>query len=408
MRRGTNLPAVGTFNHTVVLDAIRRNTEPVSRKEISATTGLALQTVRNAVEKLLADGLITEAGKRINGPGKPEMLFELNSEGRFALGVHLDPTIITYVVLDLRGRIVAESMMHMPPEGEPEEIIATIGAALDRLIDDSGVDRTRILGIGIATPGPLDPANGVILDPPLLPRWRNVPVRDALSAATGFPVILEGGPTAAAIAELWLGGAVAHDDFVFFFLGSGIGFGLVLDGQVRRGSSGNAGSGGTLFVPVDGLGGGRRVDMLGRLATPQFVVAQAVADGVVDKPVPENDTTAIERQFDRLLALADGGDGAAVRILDRAADLIATALVSTVNVLDMEEIIFGGPFWARVEERFLPRIAAIVDHSPDRETRHPIRMSSSKVHGDVVAIGAACLVLDDTLSPRPTDLLITV
>ncbi len=368
MRRGTNLPAVGTFNHTVVLDVIRRNTEPMSRKEISATTGLALQTVRNSVERLLADGLIAGAGKRINGPGKPEMLFELVADGRFALGVHLDPTIITYVILDLRGRVVAESTMHMPSVGSPEDVIRSIGAALDRLIDESGVDRARILGIGIATPGPLDPVNGVILDPPLLLSWRNVPVRDSLSAVTGFPVILESGPTAAAIAEAWLGNDVVHDDFAFFYLGSGIGFGLVLDGQVRRGWSGNAGSGGTLFVPVDGLADGRRVDMLGHLATPQFMVAQAVADGVVDAPSPLNDTSQIERQFDRLLALADGGDEAALRILNRAAGLMAAALISVVNFLDVEEFIFGGPFWARVADRFIGQISDIVDHSPDRET----------------------------------------
>ncbi len=407
MRRGANLPAIGTFNHTVVLDVIRRTPEPVSRKEISATTGLALQTVRNAVEKLLADGLIERAGKRINGPGKPEMLFELAPDGRFALGVHLDPTIVTFVVLDLRGKVVAESMMHMPSTGTPEEVIVAIGDALDRLVDESGVDRSRILGIGIATPGPLDPANGTILDPPLLAGWRNVPVRDLLGAATGFAVILENGPNAAAIAELWLGNDGVHDDFAFFYLGSGIGFGLVLDGELRRGWSGNAGSGGTLFVPVDGLSDGRRVDMLGHLATPQFMVEQAVADGLIEAPSPRNDTGAIERQFDALLALADEGDEGALRILNRAAALIATALISVVNFLDVEEIIFGGPFWGRVERRFLARISDMVDRSPDRETRHPIRVSSSTVAGDVVAVGAACLVLDDTLSPSPTHLLIT-
>lgn len=407
MRRGTNLPAVGTFNQTVVLDVIRRSSTALSRKEIAGSTGLALQTVRNAMQKLVADGLINDAGKRIIGPGKPEALFELASGGRYALGIHLDPTIITYVVIDLRGHVIAESSMHMPPKGLPEEIVLNMAAALDRLVDGSGVDRERILGVGIGAPGPLDPARGMILDPPLLQRWRNVPLRDLLGAATGLPVLLEGGPTAAAIAELWLGSEVFHDDFAFFYLGSGIGFGLVLDGVVRRGWSGNAGSGGTLFVPVDGLADGRRVDMLGRLATPQYMVEQAVADGIIEAPSPRTSTTAIEHQFDRLLALAAAGDPAALRILDRAAGLIASALVSVANFLDVEEFIFGGPFWGRVEKRFIGRITELVNNSADRETHHPIRLTSTFVRGDVVAVGAACLVLDDMLSPRASDLLIT-
>ncbi len=249
MQRGTNLPAVGTFNHTVVLDVVRRSAEPLSRKEISATTGLALQTVRNAMEKLVADGLVVETGKRIRGRGKPEDLFELAADGRFALGVHLDPTIITFVILDLRGRVVAESMMHMPSVGTPEDIIVTIGVSLDRLIDESGVDRARVLGIGIATPGPLDTVNGIILDPPLLTRWRNVPVRAALRAATGFPVILDNGPNAAAVAEMWLGNEFVHDDFTFFYLGSGIGMGIVLDGQLRRGGAGRSRATGARRAP---------------------------------------------------------------------------------------------------------------------------------------------------------------
>ncbi|PJJ61893.1 ROK family transcriptional regulator [Compostimonas suwonensis] len=407
MRRGTNLPAVGGFNQTVILDVIRRSPEALSRVELAEKTGLAPQTISNVTRRLLDDGLITEAGKHIQGRGKPRVMLELAPQSRYALGVHLDPAVITYAVLDLRGQVVHDASMRTPRAGRPDEIIASMAAALDELIEASGVDREKILGIGIAAPGPVDVARGIVLDPPHLEGWRDVPLRDALFEATGLPVLLEKDVTAAAIAELWLSGEAQHSDFAFFYLGTGIGIGLALDGEVLRGSTGNAGEGGTLVVPVDGLVDGRRSDLLGHLATPRYMLEQAADEGVLVPAPPANDMVAIDEGFDELVRLAEAGDAGALRILDRAASLIASALVSVVNLLDIDEVIFGGPFWERVSARFIFQISRIIDHSPDRVTRHPVALSGSSIGDDVAAVGAACLVLDHALSPRPSGLLIT-
>jgi predicted NBD/HSP70 family sugar kinase len=107
------------------------------------------------------------------------------------------------------------------------------------------------------------------------------------------------------------------------------------------------------------------------------------------------------------VALADGGDAGAEAVLDRAAGFIASVLVSIVNLLDVDEIVFGGPAWARVATRFRHRIGDLVAGSPDRMTRHPVLLRDSAVGEDVAAVGAACLVLDGALSPRPSALLIS-
>ena len=407
MPRGTNLPAVGGFNQSVILDLIRRTPDGLSRVEIAEETGLSAQTISNVTRRLLEDELILEAGKHIQGPGKPRQILQLDAQSRFAIGVHLDPTVVTYVVLDLRGRIVAHERARTPSAGAPDEVVATMAASIDAIIRSSGVDRDRLLGIGIASPGPIDSALGIVLDPPLLEGWKDVPLRDAIAEATGLPVLLEKDVTAAVVAELWTGRDEHASDFAFFYLGTGIGVGLAIGGEVLRGSTGNAGEGGTLFVSAEDMPRARRSDMLGHVASPQFLVQQAVDEGVLASHPESRDLAAYDDAFSELVRLADSGNAGAAAILDRSARFIARSLVSIVNLLDVDEVVFGGPAWARVSKRFTRIIGPILNGHPDRRSRHPIRLDDSSVGEDVAAVGAACLVLDTTLSPRPSALLIS-
>jgi predicted NBD/HSP70 family sugar kinase len=406
MRRGTNLPAVGSFNQSVVLDLIRRVRRGMSRVEIAERTGLALQTVSNASRRLIDDGMVVEGEKQITGPGKPRVILQLEPSSRYAVGVHLDPTIITYVLLDLRGDIVAHQQVRTAAAATPSEILAQIASTIDDLIDTANVGREKLLGIGIAAPGPIDSARGVIVDPPLLEGWKDVPLRETISEATGLPVVLEKDVIAAAVAELWTAGDGAQEDFAFFYIGTGIGIGIALDGDVVRGFSGNAGEGGTLVIPSAGLPANRQSDMLGHLATPQFLVAQAVDAGVLE-PTAGNDLAVIDDQFTSLVSLADAGDPGADGIMARAAGFIAAGLVSIVNLLDVNEIVFGGPAWSRFSPRYRELIARDIASSPDRRTKHLVNMRDAAVGEDVAAVGAACLVLDAALSPRPATLLIS-
>ncbi|OUD80991.1 Glucokinase [Clavibacter michiganensis subsp. michiganensis] len=209
MRRGTNLPAIGGYNRTVVLDAVRRAAEGASRSEVAERTGLSAQTVTNVTRRLIDEGLVREGGTVIRGPGKPRTLLHLVADGRFAVGVHVDPAVITSVLLDLEGTVLRHVSSPTPSASRPDEVVALVARLVDGLIADAGVDRQAVLGVGLAAPGPIDVGAGLVLDPPMLPRWRHVPLRSALSTATGLPVLLEKDVTAAAVAELWFGPGIA-------------------------------------------------------------------------------------------------------------------------------------------------------------------------------------------------------
>ena len=420
-RRGTNLPAVGGYNQAVVLDAVRRGPEGLSRTELAERTGLSPQTVTNVARRLLGAGLIREGETVVRGPGKPRTLLHLEARGRLAVGVHIDPAVATYVLLDLEGTVLQHASTPTPSASRPDDVVALVARSVDALIEAAGVDRGAVLGIGLAAPGPIDVDEGVVLDPPMLPHWRHVPLRRSLSEATGLPVLLEKDVTAAVVAELWSGRDDRRAHFAFVYYGTGYGTGLVVAGEPVRGSSSNAGDAG--HMTVSDRGGPcscGRVGCVGDLITPHALARRAVEEGVL-RPSDVSgaalaealtsgddvDMRLIEEAFRALVARADAGDGAASGILRTAATDLARAVVVLVNLLDLDTVVFGGPFWAPISRHVLEVLPEAVRSSRALVPKHPVRLEESRIGDDVAAVGAACLVLDHAFSPRPSALLLS-
>lgn len=398
---------MGDFNLTVILDAIRRSPAGLSRVELAQIVGLSPQTISNISRRLLDQDLIYEAGKEGTGPGKPRTMLRLNSSGMYAVGVHLDPAVTTFVVLDLVGAVVKHSRIKTPAGTDPGAVIDTIAAEIRQLISDSGVDPARIAGLGIASPGPIDLEEGTVVDPPLLVGWDRVPLRDALAAATGLTTIVDKDVTSAAVAETWAGGPSGAGSFVFMYMGTGIGCGIVLNDEVVRGTSGNAGEIGHIIVDPDGApcDCGMR-GCVKSSCIPQVLVTRAVEAGVLDGPVGAVTGPALQDSFAALCAAAGAGDQRAQDIIDNSAVLVARAVSAVTNALDVDRVVFGGPFWTCLSERYLERIPDLVREGSATRKIHEIEVVGTGVGEDVGAIGAACLVLEHTLAPRSQRLLL--
>ncbi|TFD70173.1 ROK family transcriptional regulator [Cryobacterium sp. Hb1] len=408
MRRGSNLHALGGFNQTVVFDTIRRASDGLSRVEIAAKTGLSAQTVSNVSRRLLNSGIIREAGIQNLGVGKPRTILQLDPAGHFAIGVHIDPAVITYVLLNIDGEVLTHRVARTPSAVNPDAGIAAMRDCIEALIVSSGVDRSRVLGVGIASPGPIDVDRGIVLDPPLLANWHGVALRRELEKATGFFVLLEKDVTAAAVAEVWKKRELERDDFLFFYYGTGVGTGLVFSGEALRGPTNNAGDVGHLMVDASGpMCRCGRTGCLGDAISPEAIVKIAIARGLVATNPELLDNTAIDACFTRLALLADADDSAAIGLLDDVARHLAAAIVTVVNLLDLNLIVCGGPYWAAVSRFMLARLPQLINESAALVTTRPVTVTTSEIGEDVAAIGAACLVLDATLTPRSSTLYIS-
>ncbi|ROR73847.1 ROK family transcriptional regulator [Bogoriella caseilytica] len=401
-RRGTNLPRMGDYNSLVVLDRIRRSRAGISRVEIAAATGLSVQTISNLVARLLEEGMIGEGARAGVGRGKPRTLLHARADAAHAIGLHVDPLTITFVLLDLTGAVV-----HRVLERTPERLEDAIALMAERVVELSvRVPAATLRGLGVAAPGPIDAVEGRVVHPPLLSDWGDVPLRSRLATLTGLPTILDKDVTAAMAAELWqrhhdLGGTT-----LFSYLGYGVGFAFAREGELLPGSSRNAGESGHLIVDPDGpeCFCGRR-GCLGVSSSLEHLISRGVALGVLEpfdgEPEPWQEDVAMSRLAEK----AEAGDSAALEILRTAGRQIAHGIVLVADLLDADRVVFGGLNWERLAPYITAAVTAEFAASGTMRELHEVAVEGSELGPWVGAVGAASLVLDEAFTPKPSALV---
>ncbi|GAA4224978.1 putative NBD/HSP70 family sugar kinase [Streptosporangium album] len=401
MQMGTNLPKVGSYNRAVVLEAIQVS-DGISRVQIAALSGLTAQTVSVIVRRLLEEGLVVEDGSLPSSGGKPRTILRVAPAAGHALGIHFDPREISYVLCDLAGQPVARLHRALRPGLEPDAVIRQMARTARRMLRDAGVPDDRVLGIGLACPGPLD-AEGVMDFPPRLIGWDHVPIKRLLEQHTGFPVTCDNDATAAAIGERWAGLARATPSFVYLYLGTGIGGGLFLDNQIYRGRSSNAAEFGHITVVPDGpecyCGNRGCVEAVCCPGAIVETVRARLSAGV------ESSLSSRRADHQAICAAAAAGDPLAAEVIGEVAARLADAAVSIVNMLDFDMLVLGGPALHEIGGTYRDMIAEAVATRALARRLHTVRVEISPIAADAAAIGAASLVFHATYAPRLDALL---
>lgn len=398
MRGGANQPLVGSYNRNLVLEAIR-SAGTASRVELVGVTGLTGPAVGGIVRRLIDDGLVAEAGQAVSTGGKPRTLLRVRPDAAYAVGVLIDVDATTYVLSDLTGTVVATRSGKGFGRVSPDTAIEQLAAAVGELVD--GYDRARIAGIGVAAPGPLDRRSGVVHDPPNFRRWHEVALRDRLAAQTGLGVLVDNDATAAVVGERWVGGAAGVADMVCVYMGAGIGAGLVLDGQVRRGATSNAGELGHTSLDLAGepcYCGNR--GCLELSAAPRAVVDMAQRAGLL----PARGRGVLV-DYVRVCRAAEAGDRRAARLLERAAADLAGAVVNLVNLVDPSLVVLAGRGFATGGEVHRAAVERALRHEALARSSQDIEVRLSRLPVAAAAIGAASLVLDARFAPRMNGLV---
>ncbi|WP_158228307.1 ROK family protein [Pseudonocardia sp. MH-G8] len=403
---------MSSYNRSVILDAIR-STGPISRVELAAATGLTGAAMTNLVRRLLADGLIEEAGQGASTGGKPRTLLRLNASAGFAVGVLVDVDAISYVVSDLEGRIVARARAAGVDGSEPLAVLDRVARGIRRVLARSGVPAERVLGVGMSAPRPLDQTDGRALRSPAhLERWRRVPVRERLEELVGHPVLLSNDANAVVLGEHWLApDARAAGNVLCVFLGElGIGSGILLNGKLVLGSSPHAGEIGHLSLNVDGetcFCGNR--GCLELYSSPHAVAAAARAHnaGGAGEPIAlatgggaRSDVAAVRR------AVAEGHPHA-TDLVRRSARYVGSAVQLVVDLLDLQLVIFAGHGFGAIGHLYVEAAQVALRRLGETKTgrTYSVRLSTLGSGEDAAAVGAAALVLhrhfEPALQPKP-------
>ncbi len=378
-----------------LLDVIR-GAGQISRVDVARRTGLTGATVSTVVRGLIHDGLVIEVGHAESTGGKKAVILSLDPDARYAVGVHLDQAGITYVLANLGGAIVGR-WRRAAGDGlaEPAAVVTRIATDLTAFITRVGVDQGLIVGLGVVFPGPLTSLIGMVLAPPVMHAWTDYPLARALQETTGLPVMLENDATAAAVGEYWSGSREAGMCFAALYMGTGIGAGVMVRGDVYRGSSGNTGEIGHVCVQLDGppcwCGGHGCVEAL---AGPAAVVAEARAAGI------HLLGTGVAANFAALSRAAVAGEQAPLEIIGRSARYVALAAHALANIMDLDRIVLTGPAFAHAGSLYVPAISDHLTRSFFARGRHPVEVVISANATEAAAVGGAALVLQSELAPR--------
>ena len=282
----------------------------------------------------------------------------------------------------VRGDGTVESFLSVPArrsEG-PRAMIDRLVALGREAVDAAGVAWAEIPAIGIACGGPLDPETGVILSPPNLPGWDEVPLTRLVTDALDRPAVVDNDATAAAVAEWWYGagrGATVRD-LVYLTISTGVGGGLILDGRPYRGAAGNAGELGHLTVEWQGrqCGCGRR-GCLEAYASGTNIAARAVEAlaAAPDEPSTLRGRDAVTARD--VAEAASAGDAIARSVWDETTGMLASAVANILDVFNPELVVLGGGV-TRAGRQLL---------DPVREIGLRLAMAPARGSGDVVLAG---------------------
>jgi predicted NBD/HSP70 family sugar kinase len=378
LARGTNQSGVRVYNERLVLSLIRRH-ETLSKAEIARLTGLSAQTITVIMRQLEADGLVIGRGRQRGRVGQPSVPFALNPDGALFLGVKIGRRSSDVVLIDFLGSVRAflhETYAWPTPGGILDFVARGIANATAGL---TAAARKRISGLGIAAPFELwnwEEQTGA--PRATLDQWRTFDLRREIAGICPWPVFFCNDATAACGAELVLGNREHHLDFLYVFVGSFVGGGVVLNGSLYPGRTGNAGAVGSM--PISNGNGNRPFDQLIRSASIYVLEHRLAGVGA--------DPSVLWRSPD------DWGDlgGPLADWIDEASQSLAFALTAAIAVVDFQAVVIDGAFPSIVRARLVDRVrekALAFDH----QGLSPISIAEGSIGSGARAIGGACLPL---------------
>jgi predicted NBD/HSP70 family sugar kinase len=318
-------PLLKDLNERTVLETIRGGA-PISRAEISRRAGISKPTVSLALQSLLHAGLVREAAPEGNGPSYGAVFFEPVPEAALVLGIDLGARFVRGAVCDLSGRVRARQDVELR-RADASTALETIAELVDTLVEVSGLARERVDGVVVGVPGAVEASDAEIRLATNVADLEGAEFAGALGASLQLPVTLENDVNLAAVGERWQGVARGVDDFAFLSIGTGMGAGLVLSGELHRGRHGTAGE-------VDYAFGG-----FGEDVDP---CAGAVAE--LARTFAAGDNTSLTPPYDArdVFAAARAGDAAAVAVVEEVARRIALHAVPFAVAVDVDLVVLGG------------------------------------------------------------------
>lgn len=382
--RGTNQSGMRDHNERLVLSLVRQH-RSLAKSDIARMTGLSAQTVSVIMRELEEDGLLLRQPPLRGKIGQPSIPMALNPDGAYFIGLKIGRRSAELVLIDFLGK-VRSMLQHSYRYPAPRETVEFVAEGMKKMRGElDPAEDKRIAGLGIAMPFELwnwADAAGAPRD--VMNEWRHRDMRAEIQSLCDFPVYLENDATSACGAELVFGKAGGMRDFVYFYIGAFAGGGIVLDGRLYGGPTGNAGALGSMPVPGSDGKPIQLIDVASIAMLEKALDARGV-DAARLWASPE-DWGEIGAELDAWIA--------------KASEALAYAIVAASSVIDFEAAVVDGWMPLSVRRRLVDAIGKAIGKIDAEGLRLPrIREGTVGIHAR--ALGGASLPLSQRFLVGP-------
>ncbi|MET9607783.1 ROK family transcriptional regulator [Streptomyces sp. NPDC006512] len=353
----------------------------LTQAEIARATGLSAATVSNIVRELKEAGTVevtdTSAG------GRRARSVSLSGDAGIVIGVDFGHTHLRVAVGNLAHQVLAEESEPLDVDASWVEGFDRAEALVGRLIEGIGVGRDKVIGVGLGVPGPIDVESGTLGSTAILPGWAGINPRQELSQRLGVPVYVDNDANLGALGELVWGSGRGVKDLAYIKVASGVGAGLVINGQIYRGPGGTAGEIG--HITLDESGPVCRCGNRGCLET--FAAARYVLPLLESSHGPE-------LTMERVVELAREGDPGCRRVVTDVGRHIGSGVASLCNLLNPSRVVLGGSL-AEAGELVLTPIRESVGRYAIPSAARQLSVLTGSLGGRAEVLGALALVLSE-------------
>ncbi len=348
-----NASQMRRINRSAVLELIRRQ-GPISRTEIGRALGLSLPTVMRIVNNLLAEGIVSDTGEmESSSSGRRPQLLEYNKHNGLVLGIDLGGTKIYGTLANVGGEILVERYMDWRGAGG-EDKYRTLLDLIQQLLASRPVTDTPVRGVAVGAPGLTLHQTGVVCWAPALD-WRDVPLKEMLEKEIRLPVFVDNDVNLAVLGEHHFGIGQSARNLVLIAIGTGMGAGLIVDGELYHGAHEAAGEVGYLLPEREALG--KHYDRFG--AMESIVSGSGIAERArrrLAAPASSLDDITAKEVFEA----ARRQESWALELVEETVDYLTMTIANISTVLDPDLVILGGGV-AYSADFLIPPILAKLD-----------------------------------------------
>lgn len=371
---------VKDINEQLVLRLIREH-DTISSTELAAITEMRPSTVFNILKVLSARSLVSFYGKgnSTGKGGKKPFIWTLNRDAAYVIGLDIEVDEMTWVVLDFTGSLIAKKTVRLKTGTNVDELTDIIIKMVDVIIQENNLDRDKILGLGIAFAGVVDYKNGIVVMSSVIPEM-NFPLLEKLSVLP-FPILIENNANAAAVSLKWNGNDKLMKNYMMVLVEidknvSGLGIGIVIEGELYHGSSFCAGE---LYPHLPSL----------------KEILTSMRSRFVDSPALAEYASSIESlDMEVLLCAALNGDEIAKQVFSIIGNIVGQTISPAVALLNPDTLVITGNV-SEVEDVVIEEMRKAIEMNVLSLTSNALNIMADKYHQYSVAVGAAALILED-------------